>query len=533
MGKTYMTMLLALMLLANGVMATEMMAKQQLKLRRESLTSSLATNLFADVAEVTTAASVTQPLLQALFVRLGIGVCRTANNTPGTMAPGTPLFNVPSIQDCIAECAARSNCYAIEYRKDGTCEIHAEPIDHTVVTQYSATRQVECWTKQAVSIGVNVSSTREVGKKFLCAAEAWKAEFSATPSSEPHMEYIRLERNGVQVWAGFVEAWSHDETGQVGQFVAGRRHPNSTLGFFQVGDVVRRAEASDELEDAFKETLALEIEYTDAATHCTRTKLCELQLVPQSYTLSEKCQCVAAYWNEGLDTGSLDCTAWATCMKEHEGVIFTEIFRLAAKAKPLQVSDPSSSLSQQKAGHRQLADLSGCTDPFTAPKCNCFAEIFHNCSTVRGIKKQGALTDCLMEHLCKNELVCSSWKTRQCVGFDTSLLAVDDTEAAVKACSGPSATEAAWRTWSSHSCEDVQQGWAVCTTASDSNHATVMFNCPATCAKARGECSEADMSHTAGAMRERRQPLGNNSSSEPMALLDKSVSGKSCSRSAR
>jgi hypothetical protein len=51
----------------------------------------------------------------------------------------------------------------------------------------------------------------------------------------------------------------------------------------------------------------------------------------------------------------------------------------------------------------------------------------------------------------------------------------------------PSATETAWRMWGTHSCSQMQSGWSVCTNSGDANHATVMQNCPRTCATARGE----------------------------------------------
>ena len=47
--------------------------------------------------------------------------------------------------------------------------------------------------------------------------------------------------------------------------------------------------------------------------------------------------------------------------------------------------------------------------------------------------------------------------------------------------------ESAWRMWGLHSCQQMQDGWQVCTDDTDPNHATVMANCPYTCAIARGD----------------------------------------------
>ena len=50
-----------------------------------------------------------------------------------------------------------------------------------------------------------------------------------------------------------------------------------------------------------------------------------------------------------------------------------------------------------------------------------------------------------------------------------------------------SAAEAAWRMWGTHTCQQMQDNWRVCTNENDPNHATVMANCPATAAMARSE----------------------------------------------
>ena len=50
-----------------------------------------------------------------------------------------------------------------------------------------------------------------------------------------------------------------------------------------------------------------------------------------------------------------------------------------------------------------------------------------------------------------------------------------------------SSAEAEWRMWGTHSCQQMQDGWQVCTTEGDVNHGTVMANCPYTCGIARGD----------------------------------------------
>jgi len=46
-----------------------------------------------------------------------------------------------------------------------------------------------------------------------------------------------------------------------------------------------------------------------------------------------------------------------------------------------------------------------------------------------------------------------------------------------------------WKMWGTHGCQQMEDGWNVCTNDADINHLTVMNNCPATCAKARGATS--------------------------------------------
>ena len=43
--------------------------------------------------------------------------------------------------------------------------------------------------------------------------------------------------------------------------------------------------------------------------------------------------------------------------------------------------------------------------------------------------------------------------------------------------------ESSWRMWGTHTCQQMQDHWKVCSTASDVNHATVTMNCPCTCSK--------------------------------------------------
>jgi len=43
--------------------------------------------------------------------------------------------------------------------------------------------------------------------------------------------------------------------------------------------------------------------------------------------------------------------------------------------------------------------------------------------------------------------------------------------------------------WNQYTCAEMQSGWHVCTKPTDPNHSYIMTNCPATCAKALGQCS--------------------------------------------
>jgi hypothetical protein len=52
-----------------------------------------------------------------------------------------------------------------------------------------------------------------------------------------------------------------------------------------------------------------------------------------------------------------------------------------------------------------------------------------------------------------------------------------------------SAAEASWTMWGSHSCEQMQDGWQVCTTTEDVNHGTVMANCTCVCTVATAAAS--------------------------------------------
>jgi len=57
----------------------------------------------------------------------------------------------------------------------------------------------------------------------------------------------------------------------------------------------------------------------------------------------------------------------------------------------------------------------------------------------------------------------------------------------------PSGEEMAFKMWGNTTCQEMQDGWQVCTRESDTNHQIVMANCPITCAKARGSPCVADL----------------------------------------
>jgi len=44
--------------------------------------------------------------------------------------------------------------------------------------------------------------------------------------------------------------------------------------------------------------------------------------------------------------------------------------------------------------------------------------------------------------------------------------------------------------WKQYSCGDMQEYWGVCTNPEDRNHGFINYNCPATCARAKGECDD-------------------------------------------
>jgi len=54
----------------------------------------------------------------------------------------------------------------------------------------------------------------------------------------------------------------------------------------------------------------------------------------------------------------------------------------------------------------------------------------------------------------------------------------------------PDKKEKNWKMWGTTSCQEMQEGWEVCTNEKDVNHKFVMKNCPMTCANARGEQEE-------------------------------------------
>jgi len=264
-------------------------------------------------------------------------------------------------------------------------------------------------------------------------------------------------------------------------------------------------------DDGYQDFYVKALEYTDSKKHCTRIRMCELELVGDGkpYNEDEMCECNAAYFS-GLDTGSLDCSEWEACLKKHEDMVFIEILILAHEAQQQAAAGAAAAaLVQQNTGHHDPAtcrlpnagcilveDDSDCKDPFGEKDCECFADLTSACTNQGTLSlSDEALYDCKRLHMCRNEHVCCSWKwnptadgnTGQCTGQDdmttaeknrcgyTSLLAVHDT----------------------------------------------------------GNADKADVAPIADIMHGRRQPPAMNSSAVPMASLEGSVRRKSCARSAR
>jgi len=275
--------------------------------------------------------------------------------------------------------------------------------------------------------------------------------------------------------------------------------------------------------DELQELAYMTFQWSESKKHCTRTKMCELELVGpittsnyltvapgMTYTHNEFCECVGA-WERDLDTGDLDCTPFDVCIESHRDMVFMEILVLAHEANKAAAAGAAAaaSLLQQISGHHDPAtcrlptpgcllpeDDSDCGDPFAVPDCDCYGHLTSHCTSQnQGPLSDDDLYDCKRLHMCRNEGVCCSWKwnptangnTGQCLGQGDM-----DTTSATK-CGGPSSL--------------------------GQIHDT-------------GNADKATAAPIAGMMHGRRQPPGINSSAVPMASLEESVSGKACTRSA-
>lgn len=214
-----------------------------------------------------------------------------------------------------------------------------------------------------------------------------------------------------------------------------------------------------------------QILWSNAEEVCSAIKICAKKY-PGKWEL-----CNAGYLS-GFNTAG--CNDWDQCMEQHKNVLQKQIARLRARA---------SLLLQLGSGRHQPADQAGCTDPFNVPECNCQIEMREDCKAQGHSPDSNAHWDCMEALTCLNPDVCNSWKaTQQCPGH-TVLLAVHNTGEAVKA-----------------------------STITDTSNDTY---------------TRAHVKLIGDKMHTRRQPLGNISSAEAMALLDKSVSRKVACKNGR
>jgi len=132
-----------------------------------------------------------------------------------------------------------------------------------------------------------------------------------------------------------------------------------------------------------------------------------------------------------------------------------------------------------------------------------FTDYFETCDAGK-ICGQGGCYDCPSgSHQCPRDQgfyfrVCTNDKQCHSTGCVTSSVTGIDQEIYLAdkfmCCTTSRNCEASdeeqnFRMWGTHSCQEVQDGWQVCTNEDDVNHEMIMNKCPATCAMARNECS--------------------------------------------
>lgn len=231
-------------------------------------------------------------------------------------------------------------------------------------------------------------------------------------------------------------------------------------------------------------------------TRCAAIKACLKTMVPASYTKSQADDCItASAFCPHSDTTPLDCDPWRVCIKSQSKIrSAVMVFGSIANQAPLS----QSLLQMQKSGRREandsgIPDVEGCVsnafDSLVLDNntldilCDCFHDMEMVC-TSDGTVPLGAqpLFRCMKRLLCENPGVCCSWKRLQCT--DT----LTDAEIDV-------------------SCSPSFLGL----------HDT----------------GAANVESIGDAMHGRRQPSGNSSSAEPVALLEDSVGAKACTKNSR
>ena len=86
--------------------------------------------------------------------------------------------------------------------------------------------------------------------------------------------------------------------------------------------------------------------------------------------------------------------------------------------------------------------------------------------------------------------------------------------------------ERSFRMWDTQSCDDMQIIWQVCTHANDTNHNTIMKNCPVTCAKYRNEPCPVFRKSTKQEKRNKRNINKRNKNKKNTNKIDKNKKNK-------
>jgi len=283
-------------------------------------------------------------------------------------------------------------------------------------------------------------------------------------------------------------------------------------------------------ESSTEGTTELSIQKTDAHFLCIHSKQCAKELVECASCTKKnhwKQCCTRDYI---LGKFSDNCKLWFKCMDE--GIQGLEPFLRGFAGNP-------SNLVQLSSGLMPPADANDCKHPYLDAECDCYGEWQLECeNTLGGSPGKEAVNDCIKEKLCTLPEVCTSWK---CHTFEdnsircplwtpcSTLLAVH------KAGKAPKAEDTEVVEAPKYGTDE--SGTAMQDPLASRNHSRTSagLTTPVASGKSMIEswAEEAGVKIIANKMHDRRLPRGNMSSGESAALLDKSVSGKSCARSSR